>query len=120
MTFEFLPTILFAASVFLAVLGIILLSGFLPMSAMPAQWWTAFRKMLLGLDALLVALLVAVMIRFAAQELHWAVAVIAAGLAGIAAPPIFQIFPAAMRNTAAGLVVIAPVLAGQVAVMMLV
>jgi len=107
MTFELLPTIVFAASVFLTVLAVVLLSGFLPMSAMSAQWWTASRKALLGLDGLLVLLLIAAMFRFASEELHWAVAVIAGGLAGIAAPPIFQLFPVAIRNTATGLAAIA-------------
>jgi hypothetical protein len=111
MAFEITPALFFAVSIFVAVMAGVLVSGFLPPSTMPAGWWTNARKALVTACATLALLLIAAAVRLAILHLPWAVAVIAAGLAAITAPPVFQLLPATIRNTPRGLALCAPILA---------
>ncbi|MBB3064226.1 hypothetical protein [Limibacillus halophilus] len=99
-----LPIAIFTLGVFATTVGIVLVAGFLPVSAMPEGWWTPSRSFLVTGNGILIVLLVGGLLLFAIQELDWATAVIAGGLALLAGPPGFQQLPAALRNRPVGLV----------------
>ena len=109
---QVVPTTLFAAGVLIAVGGIVLVSGFLPPSAMPVEWASGWRAMLVWGDALLVAVFSAYLVFFAIRWIDWPVAVIAGGLAAVAAPPLFQLLPGRLRDGEAGLALLPVTMVG--------
>lgn len=99
-----LPVAIFTIGVFATTVGIVLVAGFLPTSAMPDGWWTPRRSLLVTSSGILIVLLAGGLLLLASRQLDWPVAVIAAGLALLAGPPGFQQLPARWRNQSGGLV----------------
>jgi hypothetical protein len=102
MGFSLAATAIFFGGVFVVVMGVVLISGFLPPSVRPQKWWSLPHKLLVGLDLALILLLVAALV-LAAGRLQWSAAVISGGLAILAAPLGFQALPRHLRNESTGL-----------------
>lgn len=91
-----------ALATFVATAGAVLVSGFLPRTSGPAAGRGALGAVLVYIaTAMLVALAVAAIA--AATRLPWAVALVAAGLAFLAAPFAIQPLPERLRESRAGL-----------------
>ena len=95
----------FAIAVFVATAGAVLVSGFLPRASGPEGARGAIGAVLVyGTAAILAVLAVATI--SAGTELPWAVALVLAGLAFLAAPFAVQPLPEVVRESRAGLVAV--------------
>lgn len=98
--------IVFALAAFVVTAGAVLVSGFLPRESAPAAARGAGGAILVyGAAGVLVLLLLATL--SAATELPWAVAVVVAGLAFLAAPFAVQPLPESLRESRGSLVAVA-------------
>ena len=102
----------------LGTAAIVMVSGFLPLSARRAEQRGAFATLLLALAGLALLFQLAAALRFAWLNLPWAGAIIAGGLGVLAGPLLFQILPRPLRDGVAGLVAIA-LLCGSSAMLLL-
>lgn len=102
-TVEIGPLALFAAAALVVSVGVVYLSGFFPLSSRPAAARGPVGGALLVLGAGLVGALAIAGVQLAAEGLPWAVAVVAGGLAFLAAPFLVQPIPDRLRDTPAGL-----------------
>lgn len=104
---------LFALAAFVATGGAVLVSGFLPRAEGPSAARGPVGAMLVyGAAAVIAALVVVALI--AATALPWAVALVAAGLAFLAAPFAIQPLPEGLRESRAGLVAVAALSAAMI------
>lgn len=87
----------YAAAALVLVLGLVLVAGHLPLSGPPAGHG------LVWLNLLLLAVLLLALGALAIGRLAWPAAVIAGGLALLAAPLVFQALPRAWRDGRIGL-----------------
>lgn len=101
--YELMEIALFCCGIFLATTGAVLASGRLPLSAQPAgrRGWTN-DLLVLAVMGCAVALALAAL-AFAWGRLNWPVAVVAGGLALLAAPPLLQVVPAHLADGRVGL-----------------
>ena len=96
----------FALAAFVASGGAVLVSGFLPRSSGPAAARGPLGALLVYGAAALVVLLIVWAVA-AAVALPWAVALVVAGLAFLAAPFAVQPLPESVRESRAGLIAVA-------------
>lgn len=95
----------FTLAAFVATGGAVLVSGFLPRASGPQAARGAIGAVLVYAAAAMLAVLVVVAVS-AATALPWAVALLAAGLAFLAAPFAIQPLPETLRESRAGLVAV--------------
>jgi hypothetical protein len=93
----------FTAAALAAACGVVFLSGFLPLGAQPEARRDAATAALLALGAALTTFLAAAAVATAAARLPLSVAVVAGGLALLAAPFLVQPLPERLRDSKAGL-----------------
>lgn len=112
---DFQALALFGAGVAVAACALVLLGGFLPLSARPPERRGPGQTLLLALAGLAVAALAIAALRLAWLALPWTGAVIAAGLGILAGPLLFQGLPRDLRDGPGGLALTAA-LAGVLAI----
>lgn len=99
---------LFTGAAFISVAGAVLVSAFLPRAAGPEGGRGVVGGLAVYAAALALLALIGAVV-FTATQLPWTVAVIAAGLAFLAAPAVVQPIPAWLRESRAGLVMTAAI-----------
>ena len=103
----------FSLAAFITTGGAVLVSGFLPRSSGPAAARGALGAVLVYAAAAMLGVLIVVLVS-AATALPWAVALVAAGLAFLAAPFAIQPLPDSVRESRAGLVAVLALSAAMV------
>ena len=98
--FVFVPTW------FTACVGLIYISGSLPLEAAPARVQTGLGSILIWLNILVLAALVVGSVYFAVSILKWTTLIVAGGFIFLFAPFVVQGLPDRMRDTPLGLIVL--------------
>lgn len=93
----------FTLAALIASVGAVFLSGFFPLDARPAATRGAIGGAMIWLGVAMTATLTFAAVSTAFEQLPWAVAVVAAGLAFLAAPFLVQPMPQALRDSKIGL-----------------
>lgn len=98
--------IVFAPAWFIACAGIIYISGNLPLGAAPLSVRSGIGPLLVWLNIIVLAALVAGSVYFAVSILRWTTLIVAGGLIFLFTPFVVQDLPDRMRDTPLGLIVL--------------
>lgn len=96
----------FVPAWFIACVSLIYISGSLPLDAAPARVQTGLGPILIWLNILVLAALVAGSVYLAVSVLRWTTLIVAGGFIFLFAPFVVQALPDRMRDTPLGLIVL--------------